>query len=232
MQSEIVDEEVELLRQWIGALVAHERTTASTLARARGVNPSTITRFLNGETKMLSVAALQKLAAASPVAVPNLLQKKIDLSAPTKRGHELSIFQPISEDGIPIWTALPLSRDHEFYLNTAGAEIVERPLFAKKKFKIAIFYAPDDTMAPRWRAGEPVVFDLAKPASEGDIAIIKLTNPGDKNGHDTHLFRKLGRRRNGNLEFFKLSTPDEPEHTPLERVLEVRHVLTWEDMIR
>ena len=232
MQTEALTDEAEQLRQWIDALVTHERTTPSTLARARGINPSTVTRFLNGETKMLSAIALQKLMTNSPVAVPNLLQKKIDLSTPNKRGQELHIFQPISEGGIPIWTALPLSRDQEFYLNTAGAEIIERPFFARKKFKIAIFYAPDDTMAPRWRAGEPVIFDLAKPASDGDIAVIKLIHPSDKNGLDTYIFRKLGRRRNGQLEFFKLSNPDEPEHVSLERVLEVRHVLTWEDTIR
>ncbi len=77
MQTDHPNAEEDITRKWVENLVAQEGTTPSQVAERRGIAPSTLTRFMNHQTKSLSIAVLTKLAANSPVAIPLLIQKNL-----------------------------------------------------------------------------------------------------------------------------------------------------------
>lgn len=231
MQMTETETDHEQLVQWINALVKAEKSTPSQVALKRGFSPSTLTRFLNGETKSLSKDVLRKLATDSAVIVPLFLQRRLDLPLKNQREQDVNIWSTTTDDRIPVWGIHPTQRDGEFKLNPMAVSFLERVNVANRSLKLAAFYAPDETMSPRWSAGEPVLYDRAKPAGAGDFAMVRLAPATDPNAEETYLFRQVVRRSNGMLHLVALTAPETPISIPLERVLEVRHVLTWSDLL-
>jgi hypothetical protein len=160
------------------------------------------------------------------------IQKKLDRSPRTRREQVMNMLGDGTEDKIPIWGVHPVQRDGEFRLNAVPVNFLERGAVANKSLKLAAFFAPDETMAPRWHAGEPVVFDRAKPASIGDYAVIKMhPDTAHANDEETYLFRKIGRRSDGQLHLSALDDQIGETTVPIGRILEVRHVLNWTDLL-
>ncbi len=233
MQTDLIDEEADAIRAWIEMIVQDAGTTPSQLADERGFNPSTLTRFLGGKTRMLSTAILAKLATNSPVSVPITVQKKIDRTNKNTNEHRVVNMQSLIMDGrIPVWGVHPVRRDGEFKLNTIAVYFLERAGVANKSMRLAAIYAPDETMSPRWSAGEPVIFDLAKSGTTGGFAMIHLSAPEDSpNDTETWLFRKIEKRSGGFLHLIALGEGTEPVQIRLDRVLEVKHVLNWSEIL-
>jgi hypothetical protein len=131
---------------------------------------------------------------------------------------------------IDVWGVHPLQPEGEFRLNAATPlQRLRRPPEIQASNKLIAFYAPDDTMAPRWNAGEPVFVDLGRPGSIGDAVLVRLAAPEDHpDDTETHLFRRYEGRRDGSLltSAYQL---DGIQKVPLSRLLEVRRVLSWRE---
>ena len=218
-------------RGWIDAIVKHTRSSISAVAADNGLDPATLQRFMKGETRMLRFHSLQKLASRSPIPLPPSVQRLLDTSPSGRREQDVNVHANFSYDSIPIWGVIPFERDGEFKLNPIPVSEISRSVFPSKSLKLAAFYAPDDTMSPRWRAGEPVLFDLSRPAARGDFALIRLSAQRDPNDTETYLFRLLGSRSGDNLELFTLEDEHKPVMIPRTRVQIVHHVLTWSELI-
>ena len=208
------------------------RCIPSQLADERGFNPSTITRFLGGKTRMLSDAVLSKLAINSPVTVPLVVQRKLDRNNRGVREHLVNIQSPMMDVSIPVWGVHPVRRDGEFKLNTIAVYYLDRSCVANKGMQLAAIYAPDETMAPRWSAGEPVIYDRAKSGTTGGYAMVHLAAPAETpNETETWLFRKIEKRSGGFLHLVALDEVTPPVQIPIDRVLEVKHVLNWSEIL-
>ncbi len=144
----------------------------------------------------------------------------------------MNIWQNSSNDKIPVWGTHPLRRDGEFRMNAIPVYFLEHSAITAKSLKLAAFYAPDETMAPRLHAGEPVLFDRARSARSGDDALICLkaesTSPNEE---ETYLFRRVDKRSDGMLYLSALDERTKPVQIPLDRVKDVQRVLTWSDLL-
>jgi transcriptional regulator with XRE-family HTH domain len=229
MQPDIRIDDAEEIVAWIEQILRHKSMKAAQLAKEAKVPQSVLSRILNGETRYPSRETLAALAASSPIAVPRSVQLKLDQTATSTRDALANQITRNSSGRIPIWGIHPIQRDGEFRLNAVPVNSLRAPAMGEGSLKLAAFYAPDETMSPRWNAGEPVVFDLARPATNGDIAVIKLLNQAEPNADETYLFRRIIRRSDGLLHLEDMQ--ENFSSIPLDRVLEVRHVLNWSDLL-
>lgn len=220
-----------VIRKWVNDILQQEGIDPTKLARLTGVSQSSLSRLRSGDSDKLAPRSLQKLArrygAGTPPEVKELLAKMNLLPDDTAGA-------PASESegaGIPIWGVIPIGKSGEFFANALPVAHLRRPPALRQARHIVAFYAPDDTMAPRWTAGEPVVVDLNRPASAGNYALIKLLHPHDENGDEVYIFRRIVRRGEGKLWVCTEEPGAEAEGIPLARLLEPRRVLDWRDLL-
>lgn len=218
------------IRDWLREIMRHGGFDATSLARQAGLPQSTVTRILNGDVSHPTVRTLSLIAAKSPVAVPKQVQIRLDRATPSAREQGVNVSANFS-DGIPVWGVFPVRRDREFHVNSVPLVHLPRPASFAPGRRLVAFYAPDETMAPRWRMGEPVLVDLLRQATTGSFALVKLTDGEDPNAEEVYLFRRYDGRRGGAIQLAAADDPYVVENVPLARVLEVRKVLDWEDII-
>jgi hypothetical protein len=230
MPAEPTDYKAETVRTWVRDLAARKNTTPSGLALESNVSQPSISRFLRGDTDMLSPMNLARLAAVATQPVPPAIQEIIDRVGAVGRERLVNNLTPVFGE-IPVWGTHPCVPEGEFRLNPVSLHHLARPPGMVASNKVVAFFAPDDTMAPRWFAGEPVFVDLARPGSYGDTVLIKLAAlPDSPNESETALFRRYVARRDGHLIAGTFSD-EEPVRIPLTRLLEVRRALTWSDLL-
>jgi hypothetical protein len=132
--------------------------------------------------------------------------------------------------GIPVWGVVPCRSGGEFRLNPHPLTELRRPETNAIGRDTVAFYAPDETMAPRWEMGEPVLLDLSRPGSAGRPVVLTLTPTDGPNNTEVMLFRRYIGRRNGLVHLERLDgEPQEP--IPILRLLEIRHVFDWKELL-
>jgi transcriptional regulator with XRE-family HTH domain len=218
-----------ITRTWVNEIAQQRGLTISALARESGAGQPTISKFMAGKTDMISATTLSRLAELAEGPLPPLIKQAIAKRPKLSQLREVTHFaKPYGS--IDVWGVHPVTPNGEFRLNSDNPlQIFARPLDIQASSKLIAFYAPDDTMAPRWTAGEPVFVDLGRPGAPGDNVLIRLSAATDSpDDTETHLFRRYDGRRDGAV----LTTGyglDEQQRTPLSRLLEVRRVLTWRE---
>lgn len=218
------------VRAWLNDLIHERGSTVTAVARAAGTAQSTLARFMSGATEDLRPSTLAAIAAAYPDRLPVEVQELIagrQLSPPLTPAVRPAAAEA---DRVPVWAAFPRSESDEFTLNMQPVTYLGAPVATAKFGRLAAFYAFDDAMAPRWTAGEPVLVDLFRPAAAGEVCLARLA-PDRNGGLETFLFRILGRRTDGHVRFTSFARPDQPTTVPIARILEVRRVLNWADLL-
>lgn len=218
------------LRAWVDDILKRESLDPTKLARLTGVSQSSLSRFKSGETQKLSPRSVHRLAAHYPTGVPQEVKRLLSrFNLPDDEAPRPEAANDLP--GIPIWGVHPIGHTGEFHANAIAVAHLRRPPGLRHARHIIAFYAPDDTMAPRWQSGEPVVVDLNRAAGSGSYALIRLSNPSDKNGDDVYTFRFILRRSDGQVWLGTDNPDDEPAGIPIDRILEARRVLDWRDLL-
>lgn len=151
--------------EWIKTALARDPAkTRAGMAEALGVDRSAVTRLLSGE-RQLKFHEAEKIAAYLGVASPIGLAEK-------SREFGGGLAEPYTPEVAPIYAASAL-KGGRWSLSRHHEPVDWRPraphfLNAAKVFG---FYAPDDTMAPRFLAGEIVWVDPVRPVAAGDDAL-------------------------------------------------------------
>lgn len=220
----------DVIRSWVQQILAHERMDATAFARRISISQATLSRLLSGNTDTPMPRTLRALAQHSPIAVPAPIQKLLD-SAPAPAGEQgVNIGLSPSTD-IPIWGVHPLPASDEFHMNPTPVNTLRRPPAMLMARRIIAFYAPDETMAPRWNMGEPVLVDLHRPATIGAYCLARLTPTHDPNADEVYLFRRYDGRRAGKVFFSTAAGSLGETGVAIKRILDVRRVLDWTDLL-
>ncbi len=228
---EIDPELREATIDWVNRTVERGYAHVTALSEVAGVSQSSFSRLFSNPAYMLSPASLARIALVSEAPVPPQLKKLLDRVPARRQEREVNI--RASKAGIPVWSCHPVVRDGEFKLNPMSVQDLTRPPSMSGTAKVVGFYAPDDTMAPRWMAGELVLIDLARSGTSGDFVLITLHSTSDRpNDDETNLLRRLDKRSGGYVHLSSLN-PDMPaEKYPLDRVANTRRALNWNDITR
>ncbi len=221
----------EAVRRWVDDLAQREGVTITKIAKRSGVPQSSLSRIKNGEVKNPTPGTVARLAATYPTGIPPAIRAFLEQHDMPSGGFLPSPIVAPAHEAIPVWGVHPIARTAEFHLNAHAVATLRRPPGLLATRHLIAFYAPDDTMSPRWHAGEPVVVDLTRPAAIGQYALVRLSHPSDQNGDEVYVFRRLLRRGDGHLWVTTDDRDAPPEGIPLQRVLEPRRVLDWADLL-
>lgn len=158
----------------IRALDSDPTKTRAGMARALNIDKSAITRLLSGE-RQLKFHEAEKIAAYLEIKTPFASAATGDEIAERDRAYG----DAPDFEGAPIYDAQALS-DGAWMLfrnNPAIDKKQRAPHFANAA-KVFGFYAPDNVMAPRFKTGEIVWVDPARPpVLSGDVLLVEKT-PG------------------------------------------------------
>jgi transcriptional regulator with XRE-family HTH domain len=218
-------------REWIQSLIETHKMTVTSIASQSMVSQSTLSRFMRGETLNLSANVLAALRRAFPTNIPPELAVSENGSLPLIATETMFGLTSPDAKKIPVWGIFPKRDADEFLINPIPVNYIETPARLMRFGKLAAFYAPDESMAPRWSSGEPVLVDLNRPAGIGDVCFARLLPATDANETESFIFRILGQRSNGFVNFRSFAMPDRDIKIEIRRILEIRHVLTWADML-
>ncbi len=144
--------------QWILDALARDKTkTRKGVGEAIGIDKSGVTRLLNGE-RALKMRESIKIAAYLCVPVPlGFAEDETPFEHPPTRLA-------------PVWRASP-GDDAPYWRLYRGEPPIDRkpkaPHFASAALVFGV-YAQDDAMAPRFKAGELLFVDPARPIAPGD----------------------------------------------------------------
>jgi phage repressor protein C with HTH and peptisase S24 domain len=216
---------------WINKTVERGYPHITALSEAAGVPQSSLSRLLQRPEYVLSASSLRKIAQVSEAPIPQVVKNLLDRTP--GKVQERPKNMPGYKQGIPLWGCHLVSRDGEFRLNPVSLQSMQRPIGMAASDKVVAFYAPDDSMSPRWDAGEIVLIDLMRSAKPGDYALVTLLATQESpNETETAYLRRLEGRNGGRLHLSALSPDLPPLSFPIERVAEVRRALTWNDVFR
>lgn len=217
-------------RDLVLKLLANHNLSANAFARMSGITQSSVSRLLDGKAEQLSADNLEKLTRAFPeIILPRDLQQIVDRKIGSRKNEAMGVTTKVLPP-IDVWGTHPVHRDGEFRLNGANPmQRLTRPQNMQASHKTIAFFAPDDTMAPRWSAGEPVFVDFGRAGALGEIVLVTMSaGPEEPNETETHLLRRYDSRRDGAILVTELASGAQTA-IPLARLLEVRHVLTWRE---
>lgn len=213
---------------WAQEIVAHENITTTELARRANISQPTMSRLVNGETPNPSLETLRALADISPIAVPAAIKSLLDRRTDTRQEREVNASPAI--DGIPIWGVHPLHRDGVLKMNQMPLSFLRRPSTLPPLRRLAAFYAPDETMAPRWQMGEPVIIDLLRPGNFGQYCLLEFS-PENPNDTEEFYFRRYDRRSDGMCWLSTACGEPGELKIPVARLLGVKRILDWSDLL-
>ncbi len=153
----------------IRALQSDPTKTRAGMARALNIDKSAITRLLAGE-RQLKFHEASKIAAYLEITPP--LSEAIRRDGASEKDHSYGDGGTV--DGAPIYDAEAIS-DGSWMLfrNMPSIDRKQRAPHFENAAKVFGFYAPDDVMAPRFKTGEIVWIDPARPpVIGGDVLLV------------------------------------------------------------
>lgn len=148
---------------WLDSLFAAEPTkTNAELADALGLNKSAVTRIRNGE-RQIKAAEIPVICAFFDAASP--------FGTPGGLAEEEAPFDGAPAGNAPVYRSF--AEDGYWRLDRSADPIDERPRAPHFGRAAMVFglYAPDDAMSPRFKPGEIVWVDPARPARAGEEAL-------------------------------------------------------------
>ena len=224
------------VRGWVRGLMQALNTDPTGLARLADINQSILSRFMNGRTAELGPSTLHALARVATIPTPGAVQATLDRPQHRRRTRDAALTPSgtmpagVAQE-LPVWGVHPWEPDGEFYLNPVPVQVLQRPATMAGSRRMACFYAPDETMAPRWQMGEPVVVDLMRPPTQGAVALVKLANERQPNGDETFLLRRYDGRDGDCVLLSQLTDAPGALRLRMTRILEMRRVLGWSEFL-
>ncbi len=196
---------------WIkSALRRTPDKTQAGLANAIGVDASAVSKMLNGKRRIRAseVAAIANYLDLSPAAAPGIGRTSIP---GLEEGFAPFAHQSNSSSLAPIYEVRPGRQEAAgkwlLLRNEPPIDLKPRaPHFAGSS-RVFGFYAPDDAMRPRFRCGETVWIDPARPVSEGDDALfVRSVGAGRP---DIIIIGEYRGSSRGRLHYVQHAEPDE-----------------------
>jgi phage repressor protein C with HTH and peptisase S24 domain len=190
------------LVDYLAAAMARTGKDASNLARAIGVEPSTLTRPLQPAwTGGLSTTTLRKIADISGLPIPpelSYIRKNSFAGRESARDTRVTTearaatYVPADRrDLIPVRSAGRGGDEQEMFLSDGPVDYVPRPHVLERVKEAYAIYMVGDSMSPRYEPGFTLYVNPFKPPRPGNGVVVYKTN-------DSVLVKR-----------FKAITPDE-----------------------
>lgn len=182
-------------RKTIFNILERLKITSTELARAAGLAPSTIYRFLNTDVKhLLSASTIAKITAAEASLVSrnmdndegkkdvrkemkSVSNKNLKVAKPIQSKEKMTSDWPIFEAGgggrLPILGRAMAGDEAMIFDNDKIEEYINRPPELTAVRNAYAIYVFGNSMEPRYFTGEILYINPNKPVSEGQFAIIQ-----------------------------------------------------------
>jgi hypothetical protein len=139
---------------------AGTRKTKAGVAAALGRTPAQATRLLDG-TRRLQAEEISKIA------------RYLETPPPSGFAEDAASFEGKPQDLAPIFrVSVNNSGDWLLHRHEEPIDLKPRAPHFINSAKVFGFYAPDDLMAPRFKPGETVWVDPARPPKPGDEVVL------------------------------------------------------------
>lgn len=161
------------LVDYLQAAMAETGKDASNLARAIGVEPSTLTRPLQPDWEGgLSRSTLAKLAALSGLPVPAALARE-----PRLAEARSAPYAPLDrQDLIPVRSAGRGGDEQEMFLADGPVDYVPRPHVLQRVKEAYAIYMVGDSMSPRYEPGFTLYVNPFRPPRPGNGVVVYKKN--------------------------------------------------------
>lgn len=230
--------------EYLGQLELVTGWTISRIAREAGLQPTTLTRYVNdpGHKSELSSRTLEKLRSRFGFGPGETPQPQLRPPARQDRAAE----QRAGFFGAPI----PPPRDVPVYAITAEAgfaledgeasealvlegvysgQMVTRPASLEGQAGLFAFFVPGHSMDPRFRMGELAIVDPNRPPRLGDDVLVTVGRLED--GRRSVLLKTLVGVDAAGIELEEYQ-PRRRFRVPAHRVLAVSRILSLEEILR
>jgi phage repressor protein C with HTH and peptisase S24 domain len=162
------------LVEYLQAAMAHTGKDASNLARAIGVEPSTLTRPLQPSwAGGLSRTTLGKIATLSGLPVPRALEM---VRAGIVEARPAVHVPADRRDMIPVRSAGRGGQEQEMFLADGPVDYVPRPYVLERVKEAYAIYMVGDSMSPRYEPGFTLYVNPFKPPRPGNGVVVYKTN--------------------------------------------------------
>lgn len=222
----------------IERLCVHAGKSASELARAAHLTPSTLTRPLYQPVKhRLSVPTLDKLRAAFPdfpdwaTAIP---PSNVTVPAPMEGASEARMRRDVPIYGTALGADEIVDGEAVEQTELNRAEVIgyrRRPVILDGRVDVYSLYVQGSSMAPRHRDGAVLFVEERRRPNIGDDAVVYLRVPDEHDGErpSSVLVKTLVKKSASFIELEQY-TPPLIFRIPAERVARMDRVLTLDDL--
>ena len=223
-------------RDRVSRLLKKTGWTATQLARAAGIAPSTLNRFLAGGVKhTLSFKTLRKLdeAAAGHEKDEPAPRRPTQLEDLAPQLHPEEATELPSRTSMPndvpvVGTAVG-GNNGDFRFNGTEVDYVRRPPGLQRIKNAFAIYVYGDSMSPRFDHGELLYIHPGRPVSPGDYVLVELHGAEGEPG-DCYV-KRLVRRTADKLVLQQFNPPDDSIEVPLARVKAVMKILSPTELL-
>lgn len=197
-------------------------STPRAISLRAGLSESAVKHILNGDSRSPRLATVRKLAASLNIPVHDLAgegeQEGVPAMLPGARREP-------GAASLPIFGALPVASFGRFHLNRQALVSILAPRLLLGWPGAFAIYAPDDAMAPRWKAGEIVLAQPDRPPRDGDHVLAQLE---PLRGQPVYAFRQLLRRERDAVHLAAYHADVPPMKTPLQELI---RVVDWPELV-
>jgi transcriptional regulator with XRE-family HTH domain len=213
----------EFDRTGFASLLKERGLSARDVALRAGLGHTTVQHILDGTSRNPRIDTVQRLAKVLGITVTELSP---DHTPDILREPVITLRREADVARLPVYGVHPIGADGAFRLNSTHLTTVLAPRVVLGWPGAFAFYAPDEAMAPRWRAGELVLVQPDRPPAVGDHIIAAL--PAGPHG-ETWLFRRLTRRDRTSVA---LETYDAEHYPPWSgRPTQMLRVVDWPELL-
>lgn len=204
--------------------------SARELATRSGISHDSVRKYLGGNVDHPRGDTPQKLADALGISVSYLLFGQSQETLPDTRPDRApqAPSQPVSPTewpkNIPVLGTAAGSTEGAFQFTNEEIEYVRRPPQLEGKSVYAL-YIQNDSMEPRYFAGEVVFVDAKRPPGPGDFVIIEM----QVNGETAAMCKRLVRRTSRAVIVAQYNPAGEIEVDPA-KVVAIHRIIPWEEV--
>lgn len=196
------------------AILREKEWTHKRLADALGIEPPHMSKIMNGSNQ-LSLTLARRAATALDVSIERIVDDPMSLAdeaalestsaspaqrpAPNVRYPDAQPNLPSRQDmpqDIEVLGSVQGGDDGEFMFNGDVVDRMRRPPGLAHASGVYALYVTNDSMSPRYFAGEPVFVSTKRPVAIGDFVIIQMHPDEGETAGRGFLKRLVARRGN------------------------------------